>query len=113
MEVNTLDAPPDKGHTYLATTPDRFRFEPGERYWISYEYEIRSARNDWPFYHSFQGGSADGKADQFRGVWQAEPGSPGQQEFTVIVTKPDATLQFGVCRADFRIKNLSVRKLGR
>lgn len=113
VEVNTLDAPPDKGHTYLVTTPDWFHFEPGERYRISYEYEIRSARNDWPFYHSFQGGSADGKADQFRGVWQAEAGSPGQREFTVIVTKPDAALQLGVRRADFRIKSLTVRKLGR
>ena len=111
VEVDTLSAPPDKGHTYLVIPPGAFPFEKGERYRISYEYLIRDVRKKWPFYHALQGGSADGRTDQFREPWQAEIGSPGQREFIVTITRPDARLELGVRQGAIRIEKLSVTKL--
>lgn len=112
VEVDTLSAAPDKGHTYLVIPPGAFPFETGQRYRIAYEYLIRDVRKKWPFYHSFHGGSADGKTDQFRESWQAEIGSPGQREFIVPVTRPDARIELGVRQGAIRIEKLTVTKVG-
>lgn len=111
VEVDTSEAAPDKGHSYLITSPKNFAFEVGQQYRISYEYTVKAPKNRWTFYHSFDGGSPDGKASSFREVWDAEPGCLGQKVFIVSVVRSDARLVLGVKNGTMRIERLTVRKV--
>jgi len=110
VEVDTT-ASPALWHSYLSTSPGQFAFEPGQRYRISYDYTVKDLGTDYPFYHAFEGGSADGQAPKFHESWQAEPNSKGNKEFTVTATIPDARLVIGVKKGAIRIGNLTVEKL--
>jgi sialate O-acetylesterase len=110
VEVDTTDST-ILWHAYLTTSPDKFSFEPGRKYRISYDYTVKTTGIDYPFYHVFEGGSPDGKAPKFYEPWPAEPGSSGQREFTVTATSPDARLVIGVKNGSIRIENLTVEKL--
>lgn len=110
VEVDTT-ASPALWHSYLSTSPGQFAFEPGQRYRISYDYTVKTTGIDYPFYHVFEGGSADGQAPKFHESWQAEPNSKGNKEFTVTATIPDARLVIGVKKGAIRIGNLTVEKL--
>ena len=113
VEIDTTKAAPDKGYNYLMTSPKNYAFEPGQRYRISYEYTVTAANVAWAFYHSFEGGSPDGKAASSREVWEGETLSPNQKQFTVTVLKPDARLILGAKTGAIRIENLVVEKLGK
>jgi len=110
VEVDTADST-IAWHAYLTTSPDKFSFEPGRKYRISYDYTVKTIGIDYPFYHVFEGGSPDGKAPKFHEPWPAEPGSQGNKEFTVTATAPDARLVLGVKKGSIRIENLTVEKL--
>jgi hypothetical protein len=111
VEVDTMSSPEPR-HEFLTTRPGgSLLFEPGQKYRISYDYTINGVNTDWTFFHTFEGGSADGQAPRFYEVWQGEPGSKGTREFTVTATRPDAKLLIGIKKGAIRIENLKVGKL--
>jgi hypothetical protein len=111
VEVDTMTSP-DPRHEFLTTRPGgSLLFEPGQKYRIRYDYTIKGVNVDWTFFHTFEGGSADGQAPRFYEVWQGEPGSKGTREFTVTANRPDAKLLIGIKKGAIRIENLKVGKL--
>lgn len=110
VEVDTM-ASLEPRHEFLTTIPGGSLFQPGQKYRISYDYTINGVNIDWTFFHTFEGGSADGKAPRFYEVWQGEPGAKGTREFTVTATRPDAKLLLGIKKGAIRIENLKVGKM--
>lgn len=110
VEVDTT-ASQGLWHAYLTTSPDKFSFEPGQKYRISYDYKIQSSIIDYPFYHAFEGGSQDGQSPKFHESWQGKPGSQGTKEFTVKAITPDARLILGVKKGTIRIEKLRIEKM--